>query len=76
MASPEKSGVTQQVQEEKFWIHSEISYTSGQDENGNYYYQLANWKNGEVYREYLTPVTIDTINIDFSKCSLHPHLHK
>ncbi len=59
-----------------FWLHTNVSYSSGFDSDGNYYFELVNYKSGKVYREYLSPVNITAVEYHNASSMLHPHLHK
>ena len=69
---------------ETFWLSKNITYSTGTDKEGNYYFQLVNYSTGKVYQEYLTPVQVSAIegNISPNQSTssqpslLHPHLFK
>ena len=41
-----------------FWLSRNISYSTGTDKMGNYYFQLVNYSTGKVYQEYLSILMI------------------
>ncbi len=66
----------EQAEPEKFWLHTDVTYCSGFDDAGNYFFELINFKSGKVYHEYLSPVQITAVEYDNAAYLLHPHLHK
>ncbi len=62
--------------DEQFWLHKNITYSSGIDEHGNYFFELINYKSGKIYWEYLSPMHLSAIEMDNAQCLLHLHLHK